>query len=197
MEHDRMLSLMRRNYSRAADAASEHGWEIEHQIDKGAEPYLEIIVTRGTERIRIWYRNAKLTEAPVYTFAGIDTKLRNLSAMLQQMAEKPDPNAVRRRAQRATQRGASAMQLVEIIRDLPWDPEEMEDRELLKALYGRTIIWENRISGKPEDDNIRTGVNYDKSKYHISYSASGRRIINFHGAFGFRSVGVGALLRVS
>lgn len=204
MSDEKALDHMRRRYSKTATVATEHGWELSHELKDDVEgaTRLDIWATRGQEKIWIWWSDGKLVVAPDYSFAGVDTKLRNHSAMLQQMASRPEPRAVKRRQSLAQRRGGDALELIEIIRDLPWDPDDLEDRDLLRLCYGKTLIWENKITGRPESDRIKlgdtaqSGPNWNKINYKISYSSAGRRIIGFVGMFGYRSVGVDALLRV-
>lgn len=202
MNHEQMLAKMRREYSKTASVAEEHGWKIDHLADSSESPYLLIRVNRGGEQISIWWRDAKLTEAPVYSYAGVETKLRNHSAMLQQMACRPDPVRIKRKAKKAASR-TSGVDLLDIIKALPWDPDELDDRELKRACYGRTLVWLNSISGMPEQDMVRadpdnpaSGPNWNANVYRVTRSRSGRRAISFVGMFGYRSVGTDALLQV-
>lgn len=203
MDRERALAKLRRDYSKTAEIAAEHGWIIEHQIDMETL-WLRIWVTRGGEKIDIWWTEAKLTVAPVYTYGGIETKLRNYSAVLGQMASRPNVNRVKRRARAASRLGGSSTALIEIVKALPWDPDTMSDRELKAACYGRTLVWMNSITGLPERDAIwyptktgpQSGPNWNAANYKVSRSSSGRRIITFVGMTGYRSVGVDALLQV-
>jgi len=190
---------MRRAYGRFAAQAAEWGWEIAHL--KGEEEGLTRIsvrVARGDESIYIWWLDGKLTVAPVYTFLGVETKLRNASAALQQMSEKPAAKRVLRTRKKAVRRGllAENSDLTKLARDLPWNPDDMEDPILLKALYGRTVIWTNGITDGLEEDTIRPGVNWDKMKYHVKLTSKGRRVVSFLGNTGYRAFAIEQLLRV-
>lgn len=203
MDQDRALAKLRRDYAKTAEFATEHGWEISHEIDK-ERLFLSISVVRGGESIKIWWVEAKLTEAPVYTYGGIETKLRNHSAVLGQMASRPNVNRVKRRARAASRLGGEPLELIEIVKALPWDPDQMDDIELKRACYGRTLVWLNSITGLPERDAIwyptktgpKSGPNWNAANYKITRSKAGRRIITFVGMTGYRSVGVDALLQV-
>jgi hypothetical protein len=196
---------MRRQSMRVIAQAEDNGWKWQATIkpepnvlyDNG--PYrVDMEVERNGEKITVWWEEGRLLEAPLYSFAGVPTKLRNVSAMLWQMTQKPDPKATQRRMKKAVRvlDGAGASRLVEMIRDLPFDPEELDDRQLLRACYGKKLMWENSISGLVEQDVVQIGINFNAKVYHVTHSISGRRSINFHGQYGFRAVGVDALLRV-
>lgn len=203
---EKALQHMRRQYSKTATAARQHGWEISHQLKHGHEASddrLDVTVKRGQETIRIWWQAGQLLVAPTYEFAGAITKLRNHSAMMQQMALKPDPIKAKKRMERAMARTGEKFDLVEVIRDLPWEPDELEDKELLRLCYGKTLTWRNSITGGVEIDvvkadleNPKSGPNWNKINYKVRRSSTGRRIVQFVGHSGYRAVGVDALLRV-
>lgn len=205
-KREKALAHMRRQYSKTATAAREYGWEISHELKHGHESSddrLDVTVRRGQETIRIWWQHGQLLEAPTYEFAGDITKLRNHSAMLKQMAEKPDPVKAKRRLERVSRRTGDRYDLVEVIRDLPWDPEELDDKTLLKLCYGKTLTWRNSITGgleidgvKADLENPKSGPNWNAINYKVRRSSAGRRIISFVGHGGYRAVGVDALLRV-
>ena len=205
-KRDKALAHMRRQYSKTATAAREYGWEISHELKHGHEngdDRLDVRVRRGQETIRIWWQYGQLLEAPTYEFAGDITKLRNHSAMLKQMAEKPDPVKAKRRLERVSRRTGDRYDLVEVIRDLPWDPEELDDKTLLELCYGKTLTWRNSITGgleidgvKADLENPKSGPNWNAINYKVRRSSAGRRIISFVGHGGYRAVGVDALLRV-
>lgn len=212
MANERQIAHMRKESMRIMEAGQQYGWKVEvtkSEPLKEATPnhevgYVRVDVTaeRNGEHIHIWWGDARLTVAPSYTFGGVETKLRNNAAVLKQMADKPDPSQARRRQRLATRRGGESMELIEIIRDLPWEPDELTDPELLKAVYGKTLVWQNGVSGKAESDVVKlgetyqSGPNWNKINFHVTTGTGGRRIINFVGQFGYRSVAADALLRV-
>lgn len=199
----KQVQHMRRETSRVLTAAQSAGWstsaEIRPRPDELHEngPFTVLVdLIRSDERIHIEWEDGRLMVAPLYMFAGVETKLRNASAVIQQCGKAPDPKAAIRR-QRATRlAGGKTHELVEIARALPWDPDEMSDKELLKACYGKKLVWENKLGGWTEEDMVKEGVNYNAAIYKISRSSKDRRIIMFHGHFAFRAAGVDALLRV-
>lgn len=207
VKREKALAHMRRQYSKTATAARAYGWEISHDLKHGHEngdDRLDVTVTRNGEKIHIWWQRGQLLVAPLYVFAGATTKLRNHSAMLQQMGLKPDPISAKKRMERAMAATGEKFDLVEVIKDLPWDPEELEDKELLRLCYGKTLVWRNSITGgvetdwiKADSENPRSGPNWNKVNYKVSRSSAGRRIIKFVGHNGYRAVAFDALLRVS
>lgn len=200
------LAHMRRQYSKTATLAAEHGWEVGYDlvlVTGSGEDRLDLVIKRGQETIKIWWQAGQLREAPTYNFAGAITKLRNHSAVMQQMALRPDPIKAKRRLERVTRQSGEKFDLVEVIRDLPWDPDELDDRTLLKLCYGKTLTWRNSITGGVEIDGVkadlenpRSGPNWNAINYKVKRSSAGRRIISFVGHGGYRAVGVDALLRV-
>lgn len=200
-KREKALQHMRRQYAKTAAVAEEHGWAIDFVLDKGEyEDRLDVMVGRGSEAIKIWWQAGALKVSPDYTFAGQTTKLRNHSAMLAQMASKPDPKATQRRLRKA----GGQRDIAELIKGLPWDPDVMDDKEILRECYGRTLTWKNSITGQPEVDHVvlgkfgpQSGPNWNAANYKISCSTAGRRILRFVGQSGYRAVGLDALLRVS
>lgn len=199
-KREKALQHMRRQYSKTATVAEEHGWAIEYNLDHGEfEDRLDVLASRGSEVIKIWWQGGKLLVSPDYKFAGTTTKLRNHSAMLQQMASKPDPKATQRRLRRS----GGQRDIAELIKGLPWDPDTMDDREILRECYGRALTWKNSITGQAEIDHVvlgkfgpQSGPNWNATNYKIKRSSTGRRILQFVGTTGYRAVGVDALLRV-
>lgn len=203
-KREKALAHMRRQYSKTAAVAEEHNWEITHMLVNIPEQLrLDVIVRRGQERIKIWWEDGQLKESPDYEFAGDITKLRNHSAMLKQMASKPDPLKAKKRLERASRRSGQEYDLVEVIRDLPFEPDELDDGTLLRLCYGKTLTWRNSITGGVEVDGVKadlenpkSGPNWNKINYKVTRSSAGRRVIQFVGHSGYRAVGVDALLRV-
>lgn len=197
---EKALQHMRRQYSKTAEVAAEHGWVIEYNLDNGTnEDRLDVMACRGSEVIKIWWQAGRLIVSPDYSFAGTTTKLRNHSAMLQQMASKPDPKATQRRLRKSK----GQRDIAELIKGLPWDPEVMDDKEILRECYGRALTWKNSITGEPEIDHVvlgrhgpQSGPNWNAANYKIARSSAGRRILKFVGTSGYRAVGLDALLRV-
>lgn len=197
---EKAMQHMRRQYSKTAEVAAEHGWAISYELDSGEfEDRLDLKVERGSEIIKIWWQAGGLKVSPDYEFAGTTTKLRNHSAMLQQMASKPDPKATQRRLRKSK----GSRDITELIKGLPWDPEVMDDKEILRECYGRALTWKNGITGQPEIDHVvlgrfgpESGPNWNAMNYKISRSSAGRRILKFVGTSGYRAVGLDALLRV-
>lgn len=200
----KQIDHMRRQTLRVMNVASITNWTIESsKIDPVPDslasngPFtVRVDLSRRDEKIHIEWTDGRLLVAPLYTFAGVETKLRNTSAVLQQCGRQPDPKAAIRRQRAIRAAGGKTNDLVEISRALPWDPDEMSDKELLKACYGRKLVWENKTGGWVEEDMVKEGVNFNAMIYKIQYSSVGRRIIMFHGHSAFRAAAVETLLRV-
>lgn len=203
---ERALAHMRRQYVKTKTLAEQHGWEVSFDltlVTGAGEDRLDLVIKRGQETIKIWWQAGQLREAPTYEFAGAVTKLRNHSAVLQQMALKPDPIKAKKRMERAMAKTGERFDLVEVIRDLPWEPDELDDKDLLRLCYGKTLTWRNSITGGVEIDvvkadleNPKSGPNWNAINYKVRRSSAGRRIVQFVGHSGYRAVGVDALLRV-
>lgn len=205
-KRDRALAHMRRQYVKTKMVADQHGWDVSYDltlVTGEGDDRLDLIIKRGQEVIKIWWQRGQLLEAPTYAFAGAITKLRNHSAVMQQMELKPDPLKAKKRMERAMARTGERFDLVEVIRDLPWNPDELDDKTLLRLCYGKTLTWRNSITGGVEIDGVRadlenpkSGPNWNAVNYKVKRSSAGRRIISFVGHGGYRAVGVDALLRV-
>lgn len=201
---------MTRQAGKLRAVGEEHGWQYSEEWD---DDTLRAKVVRGDEVIEIEWTNGKLFIAPTYTFAGETTLNRNLADCLRHVKAKPNFARAARRARRKRSTSTVAAMASapgydvpgnglpsdgtpEFSRALPWNPDELDDKTLLKQCYCRTLLWKNSITGEVNEDTVLRGINFNAQIYKIKYSSSGRRIIMFHGQQGFRSVGVDALLQV-
>lgn len=84
-------------------------------------------------------------------------------------------------------------------RTLPFDPDEITDRELVSFLRGMSVTWFNRLAQATETATI------GKEKFSIEHVFDSRgeempqdRIVKFieHGGSGYRAFRLGALLKV-
>lgn len=195
-------------------AGSSNGWKFSEMMQ---DDVLRARLERGDEIIEIEWIAGKVLTAPTYVFAGRATNLRNLSDCIRRSSMAPDFRRAANRARREArlQRPARPVQRMagpgsdsslatslpssetgEFTRALPWDPEELDDRTLLKQCYCKTLLWRNSITGEVQEDTVLRGVNFNAQLYKVKYSSTGRRIIMFVGFEGFRAVGVEALLQV-
>jgi hypothetical protein len=81
---------------------------------------------------------------------------------------------------------------------LPFDPDEMTDGELVKALSGMTVVWWNRIAQGEEKATLPSKVQITHTFNGTGDEVPGDRVITFvdvHGG-GFRSFRQGALMRI-
>lgn len=84
---------------------------------------------------------------------------------------------------------------VELIGSLPFSIDD-DDQTILRLCYNHTLVWQNSLTGNFEECHVVRGSNFDKVIYHISYSSTGRRVLNFVTLSGFRSVAIDQLLQV-
>lgn len=83
-------------------------------------------------------------------------------------------------------------------RKLPFDPDEMTDSELVKALSGMTVVWWNRIAQGEERATLPSKVQITHTFNGTGDEVPGDRVVTFvdvHGG-GFRSFRAGALMRL-
>jgi hypothetical protein len=200
------LSHMLREAGKLEKAGAEHGWDVRTLDSTTSEGVVLVDCTarRGQEVINIWWENKRLLEAPTYKLAGHEVKLRNASACVQQMAKAPNFEKAARKTKARQSNGDGSAELEPAPETLPWMYlEDPTDGEILKACYASTIVWINGVTGEAETDVVvrspdagnRKG-NFNKTNYHISVSSSGRKILNFLGVFGYRSVALDTILRV-
>lgn len=82
---------------------------------------------------------------------------------------------------------------------LPFDPDELSDSELIRAISGMEVTWWNRIAKSRESATVSP----DKVNITHAYNATGDevpgdRVITFvdYAGSGFRSFRAGALLKI-
>jgi fructose-specific phosphotransferase system component IIB len=200
---------MLREAAKLERAGEEHGWTVKVNENSNGHAGIETVLvvdcvaTRGQETISIWWENKRLLEAPKYTLAGNQTKLRNASACVQQMAKRPDFEKAARKT-RTKKRSGEVSQDIERER-MPWEdlPDGYVDADILRMCYAKTIVYKNGVTGevltevvvRSSDASLRKG-NFNSRTYHISRSSEGREILNFLGVFGFRSIALDSILRV-
>jgi hypothetical protein len=83
-------------------------------------------------------------------------------------------------------------------RKLPFNPDEMTDKELVTMLKERTVIWWNRISKKEESATIPAKVQVTHTFNGHDDEVPGDRVITFVDMMGggFRTFRQGALMRL-
>jgi hypothetical protein len=162
--------------------AEEHGWEVD---DQGQT----VILTReageeGPELIRLVF-NAKSydSRASRYVFRGIADPLITLDVVMARLAGKPGEavSAAKRRTRKS----------------LPFNPDAAEDIEVLDAVYGRTIVWNNTLTGGEESGHVPAPQKGVKSQTRLHASSTGRRMLTFcDGGRNFRTVALDSLVAV-
>lgn len=196
------------------------GWDPELTLDGDKST---VIATRGDEQVSIsWRKEACLNES-TYTFSGRTRKLRNASAVRQQMA-KPVPGTdkaagesapkSRRASGSATKKARSGKtkepppppfrSTPKPATRLPFDLEKASDEEVLKAVLGKRIVWKNRMSGN--FDEARVMDRPDQRFLRIDINARNERCLTFAEADahradraggGFRSVRLSAIISIT
>lgn len=187
--------------------AADNGWTTEQTYSQDNEK-TTVLATRDDESLEIWWYGNKLTESPIYQLMARQVLLRNASHAYRYLTGQPDYGKAARRTKRL-QAATAAVQgldgspdadlpdaLADPVGRLPFDKLLAEDRDILKACYTRTLVWKNSITQDLDEDRVIRGANWDKAKYHITHTNEGRRVLNFLGQYGFRSVYVDALLFV-
>lgn len=190
-------------HERVVAAAKEHGWEFQLISVPGEGTGVEL--NRGPENLMIrWDLTGSLMHPLTYRVAGVrETKLRNVSAALKQMADKPNLTPARRRSSAAVEVDETPYL------PLPFDTDA-DDATIIKALRGKTIVWRNRLlntleSGQVPDrfqvkvkrDGVEKLVWRTSQNIYMTTSSAGRRIITFP-AVGeqFRSVGLDQIVQI-
>lgn len=157
-------------YNRVVAAGSEHGWEHERLAEDNVTG---VRLTRGPEIMEVrWDAGGSLLHPLTYAISGIkQTRLRNVSAAIKQMADKPNLTAVRTR--RASAPSATAEgEVIEITREeLPF-PLDAPDAEVIKALRGRHLVWWNTMGEKYE-----TGQVPDRQRVAVPDGRGGKKLV--------------------
>lgn len=189
------------------------GWVGEWKQPEG-DDVLTAEMKRGeSETIKIWWPDNQWWPDVYYSYAGNETKCRNISQAAKIASEKPNPDKLHAAARRkrkgrvgngiaeaqasgASNNGSSADELIaELATTLPFDKESTpeEIKEFFKGKRNPTIIWINRISGSVEQDYIKTWSRHLK----VNKNKDGKTIIHFVGAHCFHSVYVDSVIGVS
>jgi hypothetical protein len=84
-------------------------------------------------------------------------------------------------------------------RNLPFDPDTSPDDVVLTAVIGKTVHWENSLSGGME--SARVGRRAVSPHTHLRATSTGRRVLTFvddrgNAGTGFRSVALDSIVRV-
>lgn len=172
--------------------ADQYGWDLH---SRKAEGTTVVKMTRGVEMVEIRYEENACKEMPVVMYDGQIRRVRNPAAAVRVLANDPSENlsvfanrensksGMRRAATVKRVPGQRAMQTANHLQD-------MSEEDLKAKLLGKTLIWENRTSGKMEEDvvherNAKSGLYYVRNNQ-----------LSFVGNYGFRSVSLGQVVAV-
>lgn len=183
--------------------AKEGGWETSYKILSKENAAIQVIATRGSEKIVIEWANNQLAYSPEYHLHEMQLKIHSrLDAERKLSALKPDYDQYRRWQRRS--RGKVSTETAELEVSLPFDIEKDSDSVILKAIRGNTIIFKNSISGETESCFVpfRSSdgkvFNYDTNNvFFLAESNEGRVWLSFMDGNGcFRAVHLDRLVGV-
>lgn len=181
---------------RLADTVKQYGWKPTYATDEGT---VTLTLTRGTgnnkEQMQIsWFDGAciggdgKIT----HTYRNRIIAVRNANAVKLRAAMTPEEiekEHLRVATRKTAIRGPRKAKTPEEQRLLlPFDPKTATDEEILKAVLGKAIVWENKMSGKTQHGLVKSPK--------ITKTAKGIRNLSFTGPTGSTTVRVENLVSV-
>jgi hypothetical protein len=177
-----------------AGKIEEAGWATKISTRPGGGT--EALSQRGAETIEIVWYNGVITYGNLVHVIGDRTvKLRNVSHALQialrtaEEAHKELARVANSRAFRPASK-AAATATAGPRKVLPFGSEAPAE-EISKAVLGKRIVWQNRISGA-EESAIASG----DPRWVSVREAAGERVLQFCSANGFRACRLSAIVRV-
>lgn len=174
----------------AALAAEALGWE---PTTTTSGDTTEIVLVRGIETVQItWNSGVFAYETAHYAAADRVIKIRNVSHAKQLLARTPQQAEadVKRVVANKTFRRRPAEAGPK--RSMAFEPDALQDGELVERLLGKGITWTNRISNSTES----AYVSRDPRKVRLTEFA-GERVIHWCCPItGFRAARVAALVKV-
>lgn len=184
----------------------------EYETEESGDLYT-LTLTRGEETMQITWdtaQNDTLIHPLSYSLAGVrETKLRNVSAAMKIIEGKPNYTARRRKVAAPQPAGEPEEDIKPL--PLPFDPEESSDRDIVKALTGKRIVWKNRMLGIYESGVVPPRVRVEvkdgnggfktvlrtSRNIRMATTTAGRRVITFPAVNEqFRSVGLDQIVQV-
>jgi len=176
-------------------AAVEHPWKATYEQDVEAGK-VELLLTRGKgadqEVMSIsWWNGAcfggegKITHA----YKGRIVAVRNASAIKQR--GRVAPEQIKAEFGKVATRVSKprTIKTVEQKREmLPFDPSKADDTEVLLAVLGKTVKWENTISGKEEADVVKSNP--------VLKVVKGERQLTFRGTKTTKTIRLAKLISV-
>lgn len=182
-----------------------NGWKGKLEQDPDTD-YAKIEAARAAERLEICWVENKLAVPPLYSLAGVTTQLHYTADARKVVTGRPDMDMfVKRRRRKARQAAravvAGAQQNMSIEpekQELPFDIHEDSDREILLAIRGSTVVWENEMTGLAESSFVPRESNRNlEYVFYLAESSSGRAFVSFMDVHGtFRAVHLDKILQV-
>lgn len=190
-------------------------WETEDAGD-----LYTLTLTRGEENMQIVWdtsKNDALVHPLTYSLSGVrETRLRNVSAALKLVEGSPDYTG--RKAKKTVSKPrpteADEKDWEPVAIPLPFDPLESTDRDIVKSIVGKRIVWRNTMNGEYETAvvpprervEIKDADNPGKMKWvlrtsrniTIKTTSAGRRVLTFPAVNEqFRSVALDQIVQIN
>lgn len=179
--------------NRAAPKFTELGWDATVQADG---PWAEVIARRGPETIHQGWLNGVYDHerSGTYTIGDRTVKTRNMSEALKWAARSETAAAGEFQKVNANTHFRKRPVGITLAKGLPFDPETATDEEIIEALAGHKVQWQNVYRVSEEEASI------PKASVHTRVvtmpSDSGRAVLFCCKESGFRAFRVGALTRI-
>jgi hypothetical protein len=177
--------------------AQEAGWVGSVKVTDAKTGAAEVSITKGDETMTWFCVDGKQdpAQAPRYTDGRRTVQMKNIAAILAQATGerawiKPETAKAPRKS--AAKRTATPEEPVK--QALPFDVELASEREIASALQGRSVTWQNRISGA-----VESAVLASRARVRLEIHPTTReRIITFNDAngLGTRSVRLSGILNI-
>lgn len=197
------LEKSRFKAKRLGEELKPNGWRytVETGEEDQAADQATLVAHRGkggnVEEMRIsWWAGACLggDGKITHSYHGRTIAVRNANAVRQRAARSQEEIAAefaKVSTRKVTPRGPRTTKTPEQLRVLmPFDPTKAKDEEILKAVLGKIIKWENKTSGKTEEDVV-------KGKPRITQTKAGARNLSFTGLNTSRTIRVDNLVSVA
>lgn len=176
------------------------GWkaeDIKHEEDINR---YTATVTRGEEKLVLWWDNNQMLECPIYTLGAYEMRPRNMAAARRMLTAKPDLSKAYQKARKIAKGTDAEGQAIPIVRhELPFDIHEDSDSTILKALRGSRIVYLNGLTQAAQVTHIPKLKNLDlQNVFFLSESVDGKAFVSFMDELGmFRAVHLENILQVS
>lgn len=169
---------------------SDNGWTVTVQADG---TYAELIAIRGTEAIhQAWEAGVYHNDSATYTIADRTVRTRNVAEAKRWAARSPEAAQAELAKVGANKAFVKKAPEALVRYELPFDPQEVTERDLFAALSGKGIRWHNRLSNSEETALV--GAN---PRWFSIQEYAGTRIVQFVcQAQGFRAFKLENLLAV-